>query len=135
MMAATDRAGGARIRPIALCIAGNVLFGTGLFFHAFLYNFYLEALGQSELVMGYAVAALTAGGLAMLLPAGRLADRWSPRSVMVAAGVCAAIGLALGAWAATPWVIYGVAALAGAGAAAWRVAVPPVLMRITSPEM
>src|SRR5439155_1649298 len=44
--------------PILSVIAGNVLFGTGLIFHAFLYNFYLEALHLSSDVMGDAAAAL-----------------------------------------------------------------------------
>ncbi len=116
---------------VALCIGGNVLFGAGLFFHAFLYNFYLDALGHSEAVMGYAAAALTGGGLVMLLPAGRLVDRFRARAAMVAAAVVTAIGLALGAWVATPVPIYAAAALAGAGGGLWRVAVGPALMQLT----
>ncbi len=116
---------------VALCIGGNVLFGAGLFFHAFLYNFYLDALRHSEAVMGYAAAALTGGGLAMLLPAGRLVDRRGPRVTMVAAALVAASGLALGAWVATPFPIYAAAAVAGAGGGLWRVAVSPALMRLT----
>src|SRR2546422_8303140 len=47
-------------------------------FHAFLYNFYLDALHLSSEVMGYAAAALAGGGLVTLLPAGAL-DRKSTR--------------------------------------------------------
>ena len=54
--------------PFVLFVAGNVLFATGLIIHAFLYNFYLEALGVSATVMGHAAAALTAGSLLTLIP-------------------------------------------------------------------
>jgi len=117
---------------VAWCIAGNVLFGAGLFFHSFLYNFYLEALGHSEAVMGYAAAALTGGGLAMLLPAGRLVDRVGPRVAMVAAGIVAGLGLALGAWMGAVMPILAAALMAGAGGGLWRVAVGPALMQLTS---
>jgi MFS family permease len=43
-----------------------------------------------------------------------------------------AVGLALGALAATPLAIYGAAALAGAGSGIWRVATAPTLMRLTA---
>ena len=39
----------------------NVLFACGLAFHAFLYNFYLEGLSQSTVVMGRAAAAWSLG--------------------------------------------------------------------------
>jgi len=125
----SSRSGG--VRPVALCIGGNVVFGGGLFFHAFLYNFYLEALHLGPEVMGYAAAALTAGGLVTLLPAGRLVDRLGPRPAMLLAGGVAAVGLALGAVLATPIPIYAAAAIAGSGGGLWRVAVAPVLMRLT----
>src|SRR5919198_5970320 len=90
------------LRPIILLIAGNVLFATGLIFHAFLYNFYLEALHLSTVVMGHAAAALTGGGLIALLPAGVLADRVGPRAALSSAGAVLAAGLVLGAVATTP---------------------------------
>jgi MFS family permease len=121
------------VPPFVSLIVGNVLFATGLIFHAFLYNFYLEALGLSPRVMGHAAAALTGGGLAMLLPAGWVTDRASPRVSMTTAGFVLAIGLALGAWAAAPPAIYAAAALAGAGSGLWRVATPPILMELTEP--
>ena len=130
-MDATERR---TLRPLALLIAGNVLFATGLIFHAFLYNFYLEALNLSAVVMGHAAAALTGGGLLMLLPAGVLADRLGPRAALSAAATVLAVGLALGAVAATPVALYGAAALAGAGSAMWRVAVGPILMALTGPR-
>ena len=62
--------GNTRIPSSAIVfLAANVLFGSGLFFHAFLYNFYLDKLGMSPAVMGRAAAALTTGGLVTLLPA------------------------------------------------------------------
>jgi MFS transporter, DHA2 family, methylenomycin A resistance protein len=122
------------LRSVTLFIAGNVLFGTGLIFHAFLYNFYLEALHLSVEVMGRAAAALTGGGLAVLLPAGALADRVGPRASIVTAAVVLTLGLVLGAVATTPAAVYGGAALAGAGSAVWRVAVGPVLMGLTGPR-
>ena len=119
---------------IALFIAGNVLFATGLIFHAFLYNFYIEALGLSADVMGHAASFLTAGSLTALIPAGLLADRVGPRATLLIGAVVLAVGLALGAVAATPVSLWGAAAVAGAGSGFWRVAMAPVLMRLTTPE-
>lgn len=118
----------------AAAVAGNVLFATGLIFHAFLYNFYLEALHLSPQVMGYAVAALTGGGLLVLLPAGALADRAGPRTAAAIGAAVLALGLAGGALATEPWTIYAAAALAGAGSALWRVAMAPILMRVSAPH-
>jgi MFS family permease len=122
------------VTPLVTVLGGNVLFATGLIFHAFLYNFYIEALHLSPQVMGRAVAALTGGGLLVLLPAGAFADRAGPRHAAVAAAVVLALGLALGALAAVPAAIYGAAALAGAGSGFWRVATAPILMRVTAPD-
>ena len=119
--------------PVLSVIAGNVLFGTGLIFHAFLYNFYLDALHLSSAVMGYAASALAGGGLVTLLPAGTLTDRAGPRATVTTAAVVLAVGLALGAVAATPLAVYAAAAVAGAGSGIWRVAMPPMLMGLTEP--
>lgn len=107
-----------------------MLFGTGLFFHAFLYNFYLEALGHSEAVMGHAAAALAAGGLAVLLPAGWITDRLGSRVALIVAALATTAGLILGAVAQRVPAIYGAAVVAGLGGGIWRVAVPPALMRL-----
>jgi len=115
---------------VVLVIGANVVFGTGLFFHAFLYNFYLEALGHPETVMGNAAGALTLGGLIALLPAGRVTDRLSPRISLLLASLVVSVGLALGAFVQTPVAIYCAATLAGVGGGAWRVAAPPALMRL-----
>jgi len=104
--------------------------GAGLFCHAFLYNFYLEALGHDESVMGLAAAALTAGGLCALVPAGRLVDRYGPARLMVGAVLLASAGLAAGALVETPGPIYASAFLAGLGTVTWRVATGPVLMGV-----
>ncbi len=116
-------------------VAGNLMFATGLIFHAFLYNFYLEALHLSAQVMGHAAAALTGGGLVVLLPAGALGDRLGPRAVVVTAAAVVAIGLALGAVATTPVAIYTAAAVAGAGSGMWRVVTAPILMELTEPRV
>jgi MFS family permease len=122
------------VAPVVSLIVGNVLFATGLIFHAFLYNFYLEALHLTPEVMGHAAAALTGGGLVMLLPAGLFTDRAGPRAALTAAAVAVSAGLVLGAVAASPLAIYGAAAVAGAGSGLWRVATPPVLMGLTEAE-
>ena len=121
-------------RALGSLLGGNVLFGAGLFFHAFLYNFYLEAIGHPETVMGYAAAFLTAGGLAALLPAGKLVDVLGPRLVLCGAVVLGAVGLAVGAVVARPALIYGAAMVAGAGAGSWRVAQGPMIMGLTDAE-
>jgi len=120
---------------VVLVIGANVVFGTGLFFHAFLYNFYLEALGHAETVMGNAAGALTLGGLIALLPAGRVTDRLSPKASLLLASLVVSAGLALGAFVETPGAIYAAAALAGMGGGAWRVAAPPALMRLAAPAL
>ena len=128
----TSRNEGA-LRPLVLLIAGNVLFATGLSFHGFLYNFYLEALGHAEGVMGQAAAALTLGGLASLLPAGWLTDRAGPRAALVLAGLVVTAGLAAGALTEHRLPVYLAAVAAGIGFGLWRVAVAPALMRLASP--
>jgi len=111
-------------------LSANILFGSGLFFHAFLYNFYLDKLSLSPAVMGRAAAALTAGGLVALLPAGWLFDRLGARmSLMLGALVCAG-GLAAGAITTAPAAAYVAAAVAGAGGALWRVTQAPTLMML-----
>ncbi len=117
-------------RRLGLFFAANVLFGAGLFYHAFLYNFYLDALGLGEAVMGWAQAALTAGGLIALLPAGILVDRVGARPAFVGACALAAMGLALGAVAARPAPVYLAGVLAGLGTATWRVASGPIVMEL-----
>lgn len=118
---------------LALLIAANVMFGTGLFFHAFLYNFYLDALQHSERVMGNAAAALTLGGLVALLPAGAITDRLGARTALTLAAIVVTLGLAAGAAVVHPLTIYAAAVGAGVGGGAWRVAVAPALMRLTGP--
>jgi MFS family permease len=117
---------------LAAFYAANVLFGAGLFFHGFLYNFYLTALGKPESVMGLAAASLTAGGVLSLLPAGALVDRVGSKPAFYLAAAAASSGLALGALAQQPSAIYAAAALAGAGTVTWRVTMGPLLMGLTS---
>lgn len=118
--------------PVALFFLANTLFGAGLFFHAFLYNFYLQGLGHAEGVMGVAAAALSAGGLAALIPAGVALDRYGVRTTYLGAAVIATAGLAAGALVERPVPIYMAAAVAGGGAAAFRVCMGPAIMRLAS---
>src|SRR5512132_2493402 len=118
---------GRNARVLVTFVTANVLFATGLIFHAFLYNFYLAALGLPADAWGRAAAALTLGGVLVLLPAGWIADRTTPRATLLAASVVLALGLAAGAVAASPPAVYGAAVLAGAGSGLWRVATAPVL--------
>lgn len=118
---------------VALFIVANTLFGAGLFFHAFLYNFYLQGLGHGEAVMGVAAAALSAGGVIALIPAGVAVDRLGIRTAYVGAALVATTGLVAGALAERPLPIYAAAAVAGAGSAAFRVAMGPAIMRLAGP--
>ncbi|MGH7500874.1 MAG: MFS transporter [Longimicrobiales bacterium] len=122
-------------RALARFFAANVLFAAGLFVHAFLYNFYLEAVGASASLMGGAAASLTAGGLVALVPAGRLVDRRGPAAVYIAAALLTTTGLIASAYVATPAAVYGTGFLAGAGTAAWRVAMGPAIMRLTAASL
>ncbi|MCI0432548.1 MAG: MFS transporter [Gemmatimonadetes bacterium] len=119
-----------RVTPrLLLFFTGNVLFAAGLFAHAFLYNFYLEAIGLSETVMGGAAASLTAGGLAALWPAGWLVDRRGPAFAYGLSALIAGAGLLAGAWAENPIAVYAAGFTAGLGTSSWRVAMGPLIMR------
>ena len=110
---------------------GNVLVGGAFFTHAFLYNFYLGALGLDESVMGLAQASLTAGGLVALLPAGRLVDHLGVRAALVTGALLAGLGLGAGALVEAPAAIYAAAFVAGAGAVTWRISMAPYIMART----
>jgi MFS family permease len=118
--------------PLARFLAANVLFAAGLYAHGFLYNFYLLELGAGEAVMGVAAAALMAGGLAGLAPAGVLVDRIGVRAAYLLATALTGAGLLAGAVAAAPAGVFAAAFVAGAGAAAWRVASGPAVMELAS---
>lgn len=115
---------------IAVFFAANVLVGAGLYFHAFLYNFYIESAGHAESVMGVAAAAISAGGLLALIPAGRIVDRFGTATAYVFAALLASAGLAAGAVVTDRYAIYAAAVCAGAGAGAWRVTMAPALLRL-----
>jgi MFS family permease len=117
---------------LARFFAANVLFGSGLFAHGFLYNFYLAELKAGPAAMGAAAAALTAGGLAALAPAGVLVDRTGPGRAYLLAAVTAAAGLMVGSFAETLPALYAAAFVAGAGTAAWRVAMGPATLALAS---
>jgi MFS family permease len=117
---------------LARFFAANVLFGSGLFAHGFLYNFYLAELRAGPAAMGAAAAALTAGGLAALAPAGVLVDRTGPKRAYLLAAVTAAAGLMAGSFAESLPALYAAAFVAGAGTAAWRVAMGPATLALTS---
>lgn len=116
--------------PLSRVLAANILFSAGLFAHAFLYNFYLEALGRAPAAMGRAQAMLAAGGLVALLPAGRFVDRSGAARCTTFAVLLTALGLAAGALARHEALVLAAAALAGAGAATWRVASGPLLIQV-----
>lgn len=119
---------GAHWRPFAVLVTGNVFFGSGLYFHSLLYNFYLDALGFDEGTMGLAQAALVSGGLVALIPAGRLIDRFGGRGVYGAAAVVCGGGLAATALVTRPIAILTASFLAGLGTTAWRVAMAPLIL-------
>ncbi len=112
-----------------------MLFGAGLYAHAFLYNFYLDALGLPEGVMGLAASFLTAGGLAALVPTGVLVDRRGTRVAYGASALLGAAGLAAGALVREPLAIYLAAFAGGAGTAGWRVSMGPAVMQLTDPSI
>jgi MFS family permease len=113
---------------------GTLLFFlANVLFHAVLYNFYLQGLGHGEGVMGVAAAAISAGGVLALIPAGLAVDRWGVRNTYLVAALVAAAGLATGAVVERAVPVYAAAAVAGAGAAAFRVSMGPALMRLAGP--
>lgn len=113
-------------------LAANVVFAAGLIVHGFLYNFYISGLGFDPRTMGHAQAALIAGGLLAFLPAGRVTDRVGPRATLVLASLVTAGALAAGGLVETRLGLLTTSLLAGVGAAGWRVASGPSLMRLAS---
>lgn len=116
------------LRLLGPVLAGNVIFGAGLYVHALLYNFYLQGLGLPESAMGLAAAALTAGSLTALAPAGLLVDRRGSRPAFALAVMLDVAGLATGALVTSPGAVYAAAFLAGLGTGCWQVTVAPTLM-------
>ena len=116
---------------LALALTANMLFGAGLFAHAFLYNFYLADLGFGAVVMGTAAAAMTVGGVAALIPTGVLIDHWGIRRAYICAAAFASGGLLLGAIFEMRYGILASAVVAGAGAAGFRVVMGPLLLAVT----
>jgi MFS transporter, DHA1 family, multidrug resistance protein len=72
-------------------------------------------LDLSYAELGWVVAAFGVSRLIVDLPAGNLADRWNPRSVLIAALAASAIGSSLGIFATTAWQIGSVRLLIGIG--------------------
>jgi MFS family permease len=118
---------------VVVLMGANVGAATGLFVHAFLYNFYLASLGHGPVAMGWAQAALAAGGLLGLLPAGRLVDRIGARDTALLGTLLLGAGLALGAFTEAIGPVCLAAALAGAGTAGWRVATGPLMLGLVPP--
>ena len=123
------------LRSLAPLLAANALFACGLFVHAFLFNFYLKALGATTTVMGHQAAALTVGGMIALLPTGAVVDRAGARLALTFAAIFTAVALAAGAVVTSTPLIYAAAIGAGAGTSCWRVATAPLLIRATSPHL
>jgi DHA1 family multidrug resistance protein-like MFS transporter len=74
-------------------------------------------LDLSYAELGWVVAAFGVSRLVVDLPAGSLADRWNPRSVLIAALAASAIGSSLGVFATNAWQIGTVRLLIGIGSA------------------
>jgi DHA1 family multidrug resistance protein-like MFS transporter len=74
-------------------------------------------LNLSYAELGWVVAAFGIARLIIDLPAGGLASRWNPRSVLIAALAMSTIGSAAGVFAANAWQIASVRLLIGVGSA------------------
>jgi MFS family permease len=74
-----------------------------------------DDLELSYAELGWVVAAFGLARLLVDLPAGQLATRWNPRSVLIAALAASAVGSALGLFAANAWQIAGVRLMIGVG--------------------
>jgi MFS transporter, DHA1 family, multidrug resistance protein len=72
-------------------------------------------LDLSYAELGWVVAAFGVARLGVDLPAGSLANRWNPRSVLIAALGASAIGSSMGVFAANAWQIATVRLLIGVG--------------------
>jgi MFS family permease len=100
---------------VVLCLAYGTQYSFGIFFAALLDEFGWSRAGLSGVFSLY-VFAYTAFGFA----AGRLTDRWGPRAVITAGGVClgsALAGMALVTRLWEPYLLYGVVAALGMGTA------------------
>ena len=100
----------------------------------FLYNFYVLSLGYDEAFIGTLQTASSFANILMALPAAYLAERYSPKNIMISSAVISAIalaGLVLLPYAPALVVFQMVV---GLSMSVRQVAVAPFLMSNTQPE-
>ena len=111
---------------LVLLVGGGARFAIGLTFRPI-----VDELGWSRGELGLAVALYMVVSAVATFAAGRMADRWSPRAILIAGTVIGGIGIALMSLLSQPWhalVLYGVVFAIGNGAAS-LVIVGVIVMR------
>lgn len=127
-----------RERSFALYFAGQVTSNTGTWFQNLaLQLVVLEATGSAQALSGVTVAQFLPL-LMFAVPAGRLADRMRPRTILLitsalAAAVAAALALVVAGEKPDLWLIYGLIAVLGTVQAFERIAAQAIIFELVGP--
>ena len=120
---------------VLLLQAGNAFswFGYGLilpFEIIYLHQF----RGFSTATAGLVLAAILGAGTLVTLPSGALLDRFSAKSILIAANLASALGFAGLAFVDRPWQAFACAVIGGAGVGVTRTANQTLLITLITPE-
>ena len=122
-------------RTIFLLQAGNALnwSGYGLIF-PFEIIYLHQFRGFSTATSGLVLAAILGAGTVATPPSGALLDRFSAKSILIAANLASALGYAGFAFVDRPWQAFACALIAGAGVGVNRTANNTLLLTLVAPE-
>jgi MFS family permease len=90
--------------------------------------------GFSTATAGFVLAAILGAGTVVTLPSGALLDRFSPKSILIAANVASGIGFAGLAFVTRPWQAFAWSVIGGAGVGVNRTANQTLLITLITPE-
>ncbi len=112
-------------------LAASLFFDLGLSIYFFLFNLFLLGHGYTEKSLGLLTSAIAVGNLVGAVPAGKLAQRFGLRPVLIgcfifAVATCSARVLLL----TFPWQL-SLAFLAGVALSSWAVCLSPVVAQLT----
>jgi MFS family permease len=113
-------------------LGASFFYTLGMFIYFFLFNLFLLDLGYKEKFVGLSTGALAIGGIAGILPAGLLAQRFGIRKALVTCFTL--VPAILIARALMTWEVSQIALAfcTGALAAIWGVTISPALAQLTT---
>ena len=122
-------------RVVLLLQAGNGFswFGYGLIL-PFEIIYLHEFRGFSTATAGFVLAAILGAGTVVTLPSGAVLDRFSPKSILIAANLGSGVGFAGLAFVTRPWQAFAWAVIGGAGVGVTRTANQTLLITLITPE-